>query len=191
MVLRLIKWISENKEWLFSGIGVAILGLLFAIFRKRFGRRSESVSGSKEPNTILEPRSESASNLKESNVTEKYPSDKVSTLRFEDIREAIKNAVPLQRDAVKKYYEGINVEWEGYLKHASEFTEGSVLIWLAPGPTDRDALFTIVCYVLLSDYPELRVLREGSKIRVKGMIKEAGQFGIELDKVTLWILERK
>ena len=34
-----IGWLIDNKEWIFQGLGVFILGLLVAIFRRK--RRSE------------------------------------------------------------------------------------------------------------------------------------------------------
>lgn len=30
----MIKWILENKEWLFSGIGLSVFGLIAWLFRK-------------------------------------------------------------------------------------------------------------------------------------------------------------
>lgn len=30
-----MNWIIENKEWIFSGIGVFILGFIFTIFKKK------------------------------------------------------------------------------------------------------------------------------------------------------------
>jgi hypothetical protein len=30
-----MNWLLANKEWIFSGIGVALLGLLYAVFSDR------------------------------------------------------------------------------------------------------------------------------------------------------------
>jgi LPXTG-motif cell wall-anchored protein len=32
---QIMDWIQDNKEWLFSGLGVFLLGLLFAFSKKR------------------------------------------------------------------------------------------------------------------------------------------------------------
>ena len=56
-----MNWLSENYQWIFSGIGVLILGLLFQ--RNRTRRKiTQSVSGSSNVTqiggnaTIEEPR---------------------------------------------------------------------------------------------------------------------------------------
>jgi len=36
-----MDWIIENKEWIFSGIGVFVLGIVYALFKKK--RKSKSL----------------------------------------------------------------------------------------------------------------------------------------------------
>ncbi|WP_288342882.1 hypothetical protein [uncultured Roseivirga sp.] len=36
-----MDWIIENKEWIFSGIGVFVLGIVYAFFKKR--KKSKSL----------------------------------------------------------------------------------------------------------------------------------------------------
>jgi len=48
-----MKWLLANKEWIFSGIGVFILGILLAFFRhKKKGKilRQKQKSGSHSTN---------------------------------------------------------------------------------------------------------------------------------------------
>lgn len=40
----IIEWICQNKEWIFSGIGVTILGIGIAIFKKIFVKRAKNSS---------------------------------------------------------------------------------------------------------------------------------------------------
>jgi hypothetical protein len=42
MIEQIIEWISENKNWLFEGLGVTILVGLWAFFRNR--NRGENIS---------------------------------------------------------------------------------------------------------------------------------------------------
>ena len=35
-----MEWIIENKEWVFSGIGVFIIGLIISVFTKNGKRKS-------------------------------------------------------------------------------------------------------------------------------------------------------
>ncbi|MEX0597042.1 MAG: LPXTG cell wall anchor domain-containing protein [Candidatus Paceibacterota bacterium] len=51
-----MKWIIENKEWLFSGAGVAIIAFLISFFRKK--KRNQSTiqkikSGANSTNTQI------------------------------------------------------------------------------------------------------------------------------------------
>lgn len=34
MMKTIIDWITNNKEWIFSGLGISVLGLLIKIFTK-------------------------------------------------------------------------------------------------------------------------------------------------------------
>jgi len=49
----IIKWILENKNWIFSGVGVTILGSIIAITTFFFRRRSAGHGSTKSP--IQEP----------------------------------------------------------------------------------------------------------------------------------------
>ena len=51
-----MEWILENKEWIFSGIGVFIIGLIITLFTRK--RKSKSIkmkqkSGSNSTNTQI------------------------------------------------------------------------------------------------------------------------------------------
>lgn len=35
MLAEIFNYISENKEWIFSGIGVSLITMLIALFRRR------------------------------------------------------------------------------------------------------------------------------------------------------------
>ena len=41
MINKVINWIIENKEWVFSGIGVTVLLGVITFFRKIFCRKSD------------------------------------------------------------------------------------------------------------------------------------------------------
>lgn len=48
-----MNWIIENKEWVFSGIGIFIIGLIISIFKIRNSRNSirmKQKSGSNSTN---------------------------------------------------------------------------------------------------------------------------------------------
>jgi plastocyanin domain-containing protein len=53
---RLMEWILDNKEWIFSGIGVFIIGLIIAFFSRKKKNKSikmKQKSGSNSTNTQI------------------------------------------------------------------------------------------------------------------------------------------
>lgn len=118
-------------------------------------------------------------------VLEPVSIERVSGITFEDIRNAITKASPLQRDHIANSYVGIRVEWDTYFKGGSRRDNDMVRIRLTTSL--ESSLDTIWCEVPLSDYRELGVLPEGSKVRVAGEIVEAERWGIKLKDVHLYI----
>ena len=47
MINQIINCIVENREWVFSGIGVTVLLGIIAFFRKTFHKKSEGEKGIK------------------------------------------------------------------------------------------------------------------------------------------------
>ncbi|MGZ0655928.1 hypothetical protein ACWPKS_10015 [Coraliomargarita sp. W4R72] len=42
--MEIMEWVSANKEWLFSGVGVSFLGILYALMQKKASNTGESSS---------------------------------------------------------------------------------------------------------------------------------------------------
>lgn len=47
MINNITNWIIENKEWVFSGIGITVLLGVIAFFRKIFCKKNENEKGIK------------------------------------------------------------------------------------------------------------------------------------------------
>lgn len=45
-----MEWITQNKEWIFSGIGVFIIGLIFAVYKKQKFKKNKQKSGANSTN---------------------------------------------------------------------------------------------------------------------------------------------
>jgi len=114
--------------------------------------------------------------------------ERVSGITFEDIREALDKAPPLQREHIANSYVGIRIEWDTYFKGGTRRDDDMVSVRLTTN-LDRP-LNTIWCEVPLSEYRELGVLPKDSKIRVFGKITEASSWDIKLDDVHLVIYQR-
>ena len=51
---RWMEWIIQNKEWLFSGIGLAIVGGIWGFFKKKKGNNTpyQSIKAGDDSNNI-------------------------------------------------------------------------------------------------------------------------------------------
>ncbi|MGP7733482.1 hypothetical protein [Oceanimonas smirnovii] len=45
-----MSWLIENKEWVFSGIGVSVLFFVLSLFKKNFGSKQVQKSGANSTN---------------------------------------------------------------------------------------------------------------------------------------------
>ena len=111
--------------------------------------------------------------------------ERICSVTFEDIREALDKAPPLQREHIANSYVGIRVEWDTYFKGGTRGENDMVSVRLTTN--FERPLNTIWCEVPLSEYRELGVLPEGSRVRVMGKITEAGSWDIKLEEVHLII----
>ncbi len=177
----MVKLILENKEWLFSGIGVTVLMGVFFFIRHRLYRNKKEAQ---KVEIHLHPSNETSKVDDHSPI----PIQRISPLSFSAIRESIEKSLPLQRDEVKKIFIGIKVMWDGYLKSASKEANDIVDLRLAPGSKLIDSLSTIICRVSLKDYRELGILPEGAKIRIQGEIAKADSYDVELINTQLFFL---
>jgi hypothetical protein len=149
----MIEFFEHNYQWIFSGIGVSILTLFFFVIkgiikRKQRGEQSALVSDTK--------------NLSDINT-------RTIDILPKTIIEEIAKYPPLQRKQIEESYKGIKVEWTTIFNSANLGTDGSVHLMLYP---ENSQYPWIYCDVMISEYPELRIIREGSKITVAGEIKK-------------------
>jgi hypothetical protein len=186
----MIEFITKNKEWLFSGVGVTVFIGLFALVKKILSKKRIQPGTEIAHNMTIHliPSSDGCAVCP---VGEKtlVPLEKLSSLSFSMIGEMIEAIPPLQKDEAKKNFVGIRVSWDAYLKSASKDAEGIVTLWLSPGPVASHRLYTILCQVALDDYRELSILPEGAHMRVEGEIAKADTWDVELSNVKLYFFE--
>ncbi len=114
--------------------------------------------------------------------------ERVSTVTLDDINTAILNAPPLQRDHVAKSYVGLRVEWETLFTGGTLQDDGDIRIQLSV-PGNKLGLPSVWCEVPASEYRELGILPERSKIRVYGEISELADYGVNLTNARLHIYD--
>lgn len=179
-----LDYINHNKEWLFSGIGIVLLGLLVkpvaALFKSNPTSNIDNSVGAKaEVHREALPSPE----LPEPKISQELPSSKrVSDISIGDIRDAICKAPPLQKEDIRRRYIGLRVRWAGNLSHAEMLEKGSVQVVLSP---PKNYYLMVSFIVPFSEYPELGVLPEGSGIVATGTIQAVRDLSVFLEDVQL------
>ena len=160
----MIEWLVENRQWVFSGIGVLVLTVAWQHFSARRQPSVGKPGGAESAEIAAEPTS----------------------LTALEIHNAIGSAPPLQRTDVGKNYSNIRVRWNTLLSSATA-RGAKVRLQLTNANEGSHGAPTIWCQVEIAKYPELAVLTADTKIQVLGTIAKAEYFSIELEAVELQI----
>jgi len=83
----------------------------------------------------------------------------------------------MRKEFVQQYL-GLEVDWPGTLADAREQKPGQIHVVCWPEP---DGKRLIVCDVSLSEYPQLKQLRVGDPVHLRGRIRKVDVLSIELD----------
>ena len=148
----MIAYIQRNKEWIFSGIGVAILVAVFTFVAPLFHQRN--VSG-------LSADARLSQSPPEATATHQ--------LTPESIMDELGAARPLQRSALEKTFIGVPVAWKLKFSDANVRDDGASLIFYSPG--DERLHPPVVCKVSTDRATELRLLERGSLVQIHGKIE--------------------
>ncbi|MHB8894771.1 MAG: hypothetical protein ACYC99_06275 [Candidatus Geothermincolia bacterium] len=168
----MIAWILQNREWLFSGVGVAVIAALIAILRRK-------PQGQVTHITISPLQSKaSTSSPRYPFSTDEYSPRPLPGEIFSDIR----SAPPYQQETKASSYAGMKVQWllslksvydKGGGKASVSFTEPKGHVWVYSGPVDIEA------------YPRLKVTHADTPIWIAGSIgpPHPGGVTINIDKL--------
>ncbi|MCJ7728454.1 MAG: hypothetical protein MUO27_01015, partial [Sedimentisphaerales bacterium] len=157
----MVKWILENKEWVFSGIGVFILGFLIVGFRKLVVKKKPSV------NTQSNQAIKSDTDNKKIKTIESEQQKIRKDLTPEAIVNAVKSVPPLQRKDIVKHYQGIRVKWSGTLSSVMDIFGPDVLMTLRSSDANP---VDIVFSVNPANYKGLSLINIGHTITIEGDI---------------------
>lgn len=104
---------------------------------------------------------------------------RVSEITVNKIIEEINSSPPFQKDSVSKRYDGLGVNWFGYLHNASpsDRDDNKVKVKLRTAESLMDSCY-IWFDIKLADFPEIQVLEKGAGIRIKGEIIRASGEGL-------------
>jgi hypothetical protein len=184
-----IDELLKNKEWIFSGVGVFILGFVGTLIWKRFFLQKESAVHS--PPVLIVQIAEGSKALLENNaIISQSPTHitAIAPITVQKITEAIDSAPPLQQNDIAKNYIGLHVRWEARLFSAEKGKND--LVRLTLDFSDKTSEL-VTCSVQLSEYRELGILPKGASITVIGKIKEVKRNPVSLEGVQLLIQSAK
>jgi hypothetical protein len=149
----MFSWIWNNKEWLFSGVGIVVVVSIFQLARYLRRRKSRVLSAQEQAGTP--------------EITKEIG---VSGLSPHAIIKKIDKAPVLQKADVTKNYIGLCVAWEGKLSGAEN--TGEDLVHLHIRVPWRYKEYSVFLDVHPSQYPGLRLLKEEHPVRISGRIAE-------------------
>ncbi len=179
----MVNWLLENKEWLFSGIGLTIIVGISVLIKAVFVKKNSYKDSLGK---------ELAIQTHHNTEIQTYNSEKqsvISDLTPKAIVEAVNSVPPLQRKDLAKHYQGIRVKWSGSVVDIKELGGGhNVLIMLNCNGFDPHSAksIDIVFTVNPSDYKGLSLMDIDQRITVEGDIEEIGDY-VKLANVKLFI----
>lgn len=178
----MLKWLNENKEWLFSGVGIVAIGGVTAIARKFFFKKKPKKRHSKETGPPIFHFNKT--------IQKKENQDKISTKPLPiEIIEDVDGAPPYQQRERGKHYSGIKVKWLSFFDtiYKSQYNQnGETRVTLVANKTLRYP--RIDCIIDIEEYPELKTIHQGAKIIISGKIDNVSYHDIFLINVKLKIV---
>jgi hypothetical protein len=170
----LFEYILDNKEWIFSGIGVFILGLIFLFF-KYFLKKDRS----QEKNIEIISR-----NIPNSEISNLAPTSDIAQEEVFKIIQDFESLPPLQLDDIRRHYRGLNVDW--MTEYSSVYKKDDDVIRVSLHLITKSFRpISVHCEVKLSEYKQFSILKRKAKIRVTGKVIEFRPYSIELSDVKL------
>ena len=195
---------NQAYEWIFSGVGVALVGWIGTAAYRHFRPKpappaptSSSTVGTVVVNmgNATNPIINTGTGSVEQSVSAARPADgeqpvsitRVVPITIGDVRKAVKNAPPLQQADVIRHYIGLNVQWQTTLLNATRDQKDQDRVrLLLKIPGDDGAVY---CHVRLSEYRQLGILHAGAPITVSGRIRSIDTLFIELEDPELFFNE--
>jgi hypothetical protein len=168
--------IWQNKEWLFSGIGVFILGsvITFIVWL----RKKNAIKEVSKLNVQLPTRTTPIIEANLSNGPSKNNLLPITnSIAPRQIYGQINSAALLLQDEVRKQFLGIPVKWSGSLTNilSKEYAKPNISVYIY---VENRHLVTF--FVNPVNYPGIGTLKDGHIIEVEGTISKIDQISIGL-----------
>jgi hypothetical protein len=180
------------------GAAIGVIGAFATGFLKKAGEDSYSWAKKKinpkagEPSAshlIIHMNAESGFNTAEGislSEPQRPVLERVSVVTLDEINTSLVDAPPLQRTRISESYVGLRVEWDTQFVDGKLQENGDIRLQLTI-PNSKHQPKSVWCEVPASEYRELGILPENSKIRVSGKIETIASYGIYLKDARLHI----
>jgi hypothetical protein len=180
---NILEFLINNKEWLFSGLGIVIFFGILSILRKLIFSKKQKTLSPADPQeskiVIGVPPSPAIVEAPLAPVTQNRDIIPPESLSPNEILTTIEQAPFLQQPEIAKHYVGLKVTWQGKLFSAWKERNDIVNIFIIV-PEYR----TIVFNVNPNDYPGLGLLKKGTLLEVEGIIEKInGYIGLSNAKI--------
>jgi hypothetical protein len=179
----MLQWIADNKQWLFSGIGVTLILGIFYLVRRLFNRKTNVLLQS----TVAPPPAEQTplQSIVTPSLAEQTPVAPIRPvirLDIAAIEKEIESRPPYQRKEVRQNYIGLRFEFTGQLNSADPLDNGQIRIFLQKSPGQYPF---VVGEVAENKYPELKVMHQGTKLTVQGTLTEFSSHVVRLNDIVI------
>lgn len=170
IVETIAHWLWTNKEWLFSGIGVAfLLWFLNAVFR----RKPTTAEGSPENRNEQNPASSFNANVPVFSESDYLPQPTPA-----EIANQLDSLPVFQRGAARESYVGLKVCWQVELFNLMELGNAERKVFKADAthclqahPQDRPGC-TVWANVDVNAFPRLKISHAGTLLSIFGTISK-------------------
>ncbi len=175
----MVDWVINNKEWIFSGIGISVPVALITVVRYLRQRKSQGSLSIESRFPVIVPQ--------ERQVSAPIAIERISPVTPNELQVSIESAPPLQKNAVAERYIGQRIEWNTELCGAEQ--KGSLIRLLLSAVKGSDSKYPypvyVWCNVKLDEYRELTVLPEKAHICINGTLTKVSSTSVSLDNASL------
>ncbi|MDE2181181.1 MAG: hypothetical protein KGJ40_10090 [candidate division NC10 bacterium] len=166
----MIEWVMKNREWLFSGIGVAILVGIVSLVCRRFASKPTQRSSPDVAMVAVVP--EQPSKKMEPTIVDNY-SQKPTP---EDIKNELMATPPFQRAAKASSYVGLKVQWTTTFHSCTTHGVGRVMIHMIG--SGGIAPWVYFENLKIDKYPQFKIAHTGTRVVFGGTISKVESLGI-------------
>ena len=177
----MLEFLANNKEWLFSGLGLFILASLWAIIRSYINKKKQTPVKA-VTNDKIKPNAEP----ERSDIQIKQERDfSISLITAEQIMASIADLPILQQKEMARQYIGLKVKWQGTLTSISDDYDNKAARRIQLMASEANPFLIIGFSLDPKNYPGIGLLKRGHEMTVEGIIKKVDRFWIELENAVM------